>query len=305
MWAITFSEFGGPDVLRLTEVDAPHPGTGQVRIRVLAAGVNPIDHKIREGWLEAMSPTVLPSTPGSEVAGVVDEIGVGVADLAVGDEVFGWSNTGGYAEHALATVVVSKPAEVGWAEAAALPVAGGTAWRVLDQLVIVPGDTLLVHGAAGAVGSMAVQLAIHRGATVIGTARVENHDYLRELGATPVTYGERLVERVRAAAPQGVDAVFDAAGRDALGPSIELRGGTDRVITIADPKAAEFRVPFSTGGPETRGPTVLTELADLVADGRLQVTVAAEYPLAAAADAQQQSQQGHTRGKIVLLPGER
>lgn len=215
MEAIVYEEFGGPEVLRLTRVDDVHPGPGQIRVAVRAAGVNPVDHKIRNGWMEAAFPTPLPATPGSEFAGVVDETGEGVTGPAVGDEVLGRSVTGAYAAYVLADAdaVAPRPEGLGWEEAAALPVATATAARVLDELAVTAGDTLLLHGAAGAVGSAAVQLATARGATVVGTASPANHDYLRVLGAVPVAYGEGLVERVRAAAPQGVDAVFDAAGK--------------------------------------------------------------------------------------------
>ena len=216
MKAIVFDRFGGPEVLRLTDIDLPVPGPGQIRLKVVTAGVNPLDHKIRNGWLEQVFPTTFPAIPGLEAAGVVDQVGDGVTGTAPGDEVFGFTDTGAYAEYVLATVVTGKPAGLSWDAAAALPVAGETAQRVLDLLAVEDGETVLVHAAAGAVGGLAVQLAVARGATVIGTASPVNHDHLRSLGAVPVTYGDGLAERVRAVAPHGVDAVLDAAGQGAL-----------------------------------------------------------------------------------------
>ncbi|MFD4032820.1 NADP-dependent oxidoreductase [Streptomyces sp. NPDC058637] len=306
MEAIVYEEFGGPEVLRLTWVDDVHPGPGQIRVAVRAAGVNPVDHKIRNGWMEAAFPTPLPATPGSEFAGVVDETGEGVTGPAVGDEVLGRSVTGAYAAYVLADAgaVAPRPEGLGWEEAAALPVATATAARVLDELAVAEGDTLLLHGAAGAVGSAAVQLATARGATVVGTASPANHDYLRVLGAVPVAYGQGLVERVRAAVPQGVDAVFDAAGKGALADSVELRGGTDRVVTIADADAAKYGVAFSAGGGASayEGER-LAEYAAMAAVGELRIPVAQTFALRDAARAQELSEAGHVRGKLVLLPG--
>ncbi|WP_330174387.1 NADP-dependent oxidoreductase [Streptomyces sp. NBC_01498] len=304
MQAIVFEEYGGPEVLQLRDIEQPEPGPGQIRASVRAAGVNPADVKIRKGWMQEVMPTEFPAVPGSEFSGVVHAVGDGVIGLSVGDEVLGWSVGGAYAQYTLADIVVPKPAGLSWDVAAALPVAGETARRVLDDLAVGAGDTLLVHGAAGSVGSMAVQLAVARGATVIGTASPANHDYVRLLGATPVAYGDGLVERVRAVTPKGVDAVFDTAGKGALPDSITLRGGTtDRVVTIADPTAAEHGVPFSGGGstPEEKG-SGLAEQARLATDGTLRVLVADTYPLAEAAHAQSASESGHTRGKLIIKP---
>ncbi|MFB8118348.1 NADP-dependent oxidoreductase [Streptomyces sp. NPDC055962] len=307
MEAIVYEEFGGPEVLRRARVDDVHAGPGEIRVAVRAAGVNPSDYKIRNGWMEAAFPTPLPATPGSEFAGVVDETGEGVTEFAVGDEVLGRSTTGAYAEYVLADVgaVARKPEVLGWAEAAALPVATATATRVLDELGVAEGETLLLHGASGAVGSAAVQLAVARGATVVGTASPANHDYLRVLGAVPVAYGDGLVARVREAAPQGVDAVFDVAGRGALADSVELRGGTsDRISTIADLDAARFGVAFSSGGgydpDESRR---LGGFAQAAAVGGLRIPVERTFALGEAGRAQELSEAGHVRGKLVLLPG--
>ncbi|WP_433789762.1 NADP-dependent oxidoreductase [Actinoplanes sp. CA-252034] len=300
MEAIVFDRFGGPEVLRVAEVGVPQPGPGQVRLRVVAAGVNPVDHKVRNGLLEQVFPTVFPATPGWEAAGVVDEVGEGVTGLAAGDEVLGFTDTGAYADYALATVVARKPAGLGWDEAAALPVAGETAQRVLDLLAVGAGETVLIHGAAGGVGGVAVQLAVARGATVVGTASPGNHDYLRSLGAVPVAYGPGLADRVRAVAPR-VDAVFDAAGQGAVEVSVELRGGVDRIVTIADAVAAQQSgVVFSAGGE--RSGEALAALAELAGTGRLRVEVAGTFALADAGKAQDRSAGGHVRGKLLLRP---
>ncbi|MCQ9132165.1 NADP-dependent oxidoreductase [Streptomyces hilarionis] len=301
MKAIVFDAFGGTDVLHETEIDVPEPGFGQVRVRVQAVGVNPVDGKIRSGVMEAIFPTTLPAVPGGEIAGVVDAVGEGVEHLAVGDEVLGWSETGSYAQYALASaaVLAPKPAGLDWAHAAALPVASDGAERVLDLLGVASGDTLLIHGASGALGTIAVQLAVARGARVIGTAGAANQEYVTSLGATALVYGDNLVQRVRELAPDGVDAVFDAAGKGALEDSITLRGGTDRIVTTADFRARELGVVFAEG-PQRRSAARLAELAREAADGTLVTTISAAYPLADAAKAQEASDAGHNRGKIVL-----
>jgi NADPH:quinone reductase-like Zn-dependent oxidoreductase len=302
MQAVVFEEFGGPEVLRTQDVTEPHAGPGEVRVRVRAAGVNPIDFKIRRGWTQGFMPVTLPATPGHEVAGVVDEAGEG-AEFAVGDEVVGWSKTGAYAEHAVVANVVPKPAGVSWEQAVGLPVAGETAQRVLDEFGVKDGETLLLHGAAGAVGSIAVQLAAAAGVTIIGTASPANHEFLRELGAIPVAYGDGLADRVRKVAPQGVDAVFDAAGQGGLQESIELRGGTDRIVTIADMQAGALGIALSTGSsasPEEIGRGLTAQL-QAVAAGQLRVRIAETFALADAAKAQDLSESGHAQGKIVVL----
>lgn len=296
MRAVQFSEYGGPEVLRVVDVPAPEPGEGQVRVAVQVAGVNPVDWKIRAGLFAGGKPLTHARTPGQELAGIVDAAGPG-AEFSVGDEVFGWAVGGAYAEHALAKVVAAKPDALSWQDAAALPVAGEAALRGLRQLDVRSGDVLLIHGASGAVGSLAAQLAVHRGARVIGTAGSSTLDHVRSLGATPVRYGEGLVARVRELTDH-VDAVFDTAGQGALPDSIELRGGTERVLTIADPAADSLGVRFSSGG--TGDPSILRELADEVVAGRLRLRHAATFKLGEAAEAHELSQTGHARGKITL-----
>ncbi|TDD53187.1 NADP-dependent oxidoreductase [Kribbella antibiotica] len=303
MQAVVFEEFGGPEVLAVRDVPEPHAGAGQVRIKVHAAGVNPLDWKIRRGYFQGMIDVTFPATPGVEVAGVVDEAGEGAA-FAVGDEVVGWGATGAYAEYAIADNVTLKPAGLSWEQAVALPVAGETAQRVLDLLGVKSGETILIHGAAGAVGSIAVQLAAAAGLTVVGTASPRNHDFVRSLGATPIEYGDGLVDRVRAAAPQGIDAAFDTAGQGGLKESIELLGGPERVITIADFSAGELGIHASASGtatPEEVRAGLDAQLA-AAASGKLTVRVADTFSLADAVKAQEISEDGHAQGKLIVQP---
>jgi NADPH:quinone reductase-like Zn-dependent oxidoreductase len=303
MKAIRFSEYGGPEVLHLLDVDDPIAGPGEVRLAVRAAGVNPIEWKIRRGMFAQVSPRELPSGLGSDVAGTVEEVGDGVSEFQVGDELLGSSATPSYAELALArpSDLVAKPAEIPWEVAGGLAIAAKTAWRTLAELHVASGETLLIHAAAGGVGVVAVQLARARGARAIGTAGDSNHEFLRSLGATPVTYGDGWEQRVRALAPDGVDAVLDASGRGELPGSIELAGGTERVVTIAARDAAEHGV-FSSGAQSTVDVSpALAEVVALIAAGKVVIPIWRTYPLAEAAAAHAESEAGHARGKIVLF----
>jgi NADPH:quinone reductase-like Zn-dependent oxidoreductase len=243
MRAVTFTEYGGPEVLHVADVDEPHPGRGQIRVAVRAAGVNPVDWKARSGMMHDVMPVSFPAIDGREAAGVVDELGPEVEDVGLGDEVFGFSVGGAAGEHAVLDDFARKPASLSWEEAAALPVAVETSVRVFNVLGgVSEGQTLVVDGAAGGVGTAAVQLARARGARVIGTASEPNHEFLRSLGAEPTTYGEGLVERVRALAPDGVDLAFDTAGKGGVADLITLTGDPARVATIADFGAAALGV---------------------------------------------------------------
>src|SRR3954452_15124795 len=225
MKAVSFAEYGGPEVLQVNDVDEPEPGPGQIRIAVRAAGVNPIDWKIRSGAMSQSMPLELPAIDAREAAGVVDAVGPDVEGVAVGDEVFGFASGGAAAEKALLSAWAAKPRNVSFEEAAGLPVAVETSIRVFTLLGGVgDGDTIVIDGAAGGVGVAAVQLAVARGARVIGTASEGNHDFLRSLGAEPTTYGAGMVERIRALAPDGVDLAFDTAGKGAIPDLIELTG---------------------------------------------------------------------------------
>jgi NADPH:quinone reductase-like Zn-dependent oxidoreductase len=297
--AARFSQFGGPEVLEIVELPDPHPGPGQVRIAVRAAGVNPSDWKKRQGLMDPE----LPQTLGYEAAGIVDELGEGVTDMAVGDRAFGFSAEGAaQAELAVLSWYAPIPPSLDFAAAAALPAAVETATRALDQLGVKSDSTLLINGASGSVGSAAVQLAVARGARVIGTASPANHEYLRSLGAEPVAYGEGLTERVRALAPHGVDRALDAAGSGVLPDLIDLTGTPDHVITIADfPGAQEHGVRFSRGDTG-RALHALTDIGPLIESGRFSLPVAQTFPLADIATAHRVSEDGHLRGKLVLLP---
>jgi NADPH:quinone reductase-like Zn-dependent oxidoreductase len=301
MKAARYSQFGGPEVLEIVDLPDPHAGAGQIRVAVHAVGVNPTDWKLRKGLMGGE----LPQTTGREVAGVVDEVGAGVTDVAVGDRVFGFSPDGvGAAELALLSDYAPIPPSLGFVEAAALPVAIETAMRSLDALGVGAGSTLLVNGAAGGVGNAAVQLALARGARVIGTASPANHDYLRSLGAEPVAYGEGLVERVRGLAPDGVDSALDVAGSGILPELIELAGGPEDVVTIADfGGAQEHGVTFSSGDDAGRAVHALAEIGELIESGRFSLPVAQTFPLAEIAEAHRVSEDGHVRGKVVLLVG--
>jgi NADPH:quinone reductase-like Zn-dependent oxidoreductase len=299
--SVQFAEHGATDVLRVTEIPDPEPAPGQVRLAVKAAAVNPFDWKVLHGYIPGM-PKTMPGGLGTDVAGVVDAIGDGVTAPAVGDEVLGQSVTPSYATAALARAdaLVMKPADLPWEVAASLAGAGGTAWTVLRRLGVREGETLLVHAAAGGVGTFAVQLAVARGVRVIGTASEANHELLRAYGAIPVRYGEGLADRVRAIAPDGIDAALDASGRaDELPVSVELAGGPDRVLTIARYTDLPDGVTLHTGGGDDL-PAALTEILALIGEGRLEVPIARTYPLEEAAAALEASEHGHTAGKMVL-----
>lgn len=303
MQAVVYDEFGGPEQLALREIAAPTPGPGEVRIRVKRAGVNPVDWKVLSGGLRGLMSHVLPIVPGWDVAGVVDALGPDVPELAVGDEVLSyarkdWVQQGTFAELVTVRVadVARKPAALSWDAAGALPLAGLTAERVLDTAGVSLGSTVLVHGASGGVGTLAVQLARLRGARVIGTASPSGHDRLRALGAEPVAYGDGLVEAVRALAPDGVDAVVDLVG-GVVQQTLAVLGEGGHHASIADPAADEHGGRWVWVRPN--GPR-LEALAQRVADGELDVEIAGSFPLDDVAGAFAQSMSGTTRGKLVI-----
>jgi NADPH:quinone reductase-like Zn-dependent oxidoreductase len=299
---VQFSEYGGTDVLRVVDAPEPSAGPGQVRVAVRAAGINPIDSKILHGFMAEVMPLTLPAGLGSDLAGVVDQVGEGVTEYEVGDEVLGSSQTPAISESALADPanLVLKPAEVGWEVAGSIAGAGGTA--VLNQLDIRAGETLLIHAAAGGVGTFAVQLAVARGARVLGTASERNFDYLRSIGAEPVSYGDGLVERIRIIAPQGVDAVLDASGRGEIPLSIELAGGPGRVLTLVAFDAADTGIQVFVGGTDdARGPA-LRDIISLLERRALTVPIWRTFSLDETGAALDASSAGHLNGKIVVLP---
>jgi NADPH:quinone reductase-like Zn-dependent oxidoreductase len=299
--AITFSRYGGPDVLTAAPAEVPRPGPGQVRVRVRAVSVNLIDVKLRSGMMDGIFPVQFPMVPGWDVAGVVDAAGEG-AGAAVGDEVFGVASAGGYSDYALLDRPVAKPAALSWEVAAAVVTVGEAAFRVLKHLGVRAGQTLLILGAGGSVGTIAVQLAVARGVTVIGTAAEDDLERLTALGATAVRYGDGWAQRVRAAAPDGIDAVFDTTGAGLLAESVALAGDAARVITIADASAPEHGVRFTGADPADRAPEALPELASLIAAGRLSVPIWRTYPLAQAALAHAELEARRNHGKVILLP---
>ncbi len=299
--ALIFAEYGGPETLQVIDVEPPRPGHGQIRVRVHAAGIQPFDCLFRRGAARQWVPATFPQRIGNEFAGVVDEVGGGVS-LAVGDEVLGWAMLGATAEHVVvpATDVVAKPANMTWPQAGSLSASGQTASTALDRLRVAAGDVVVIHAAAGGVGSLAVQIARARGVRVIGTASERNHEYLREIGAIPVAYGDGLVERVRAVAPDGVDAALVAVGtEEALLTSLELVRDRARVGTVAFQPLAD-RLGIGRISTE-RSATRLTELTRLWAAGALRVSIQGTYRLDQAAEAHLVMETGHVRGKISFV----
>ncbi|MGW1818502.1 NADP-dependent oxidoreductase [Streptomyces sp. NPDC002125] len=303
MKAAGFHVFGGPEVLGVLDVPTPSPGPGEIRVRVRAAGVQPIDCAVRGGRGAPGFVVNLPHVTGGEFAGVVDALGEGVAGILIGAEVLGFRTQFTYAEYVVVPVgdVVAKPADMPWDVAGGLSGAGQAAHTAVEALEVREGDTFLVNAAAGGVGTVAVQLARQRGATVIGTAGEANHAYVRELGALPVTYGAGLVDRVRALAPQGVDAALDAAGEDGLRASVALVPDKKRIGTIASPLLVEELGVRWLGS--RRSAARLAGLVSLYAQGVLRIHVRATYRLEEAAAAHRDVESGHGRGKVVLLVG--
>ncbi len=308
MKAITYPAYAEDPstTLTLSDVDDPKVGPDFVGIDVRASSVNPVDWKIATGGLDAMLDTFFPVVPGWDVAGVVTQVGPAVTGLAVGDEVFGYVrrdsvHAGTYAEKVAAPqrCVTHKPARASFEESAALPLAGLTAHQCLEAIGVRAEDTVLVHAAAGGVGSLACQLAVARGARVIGTASEDNHDFVRSLGAEPVAYGDGLAEAVRALVPTGVSAVLDTQGGDVLTASVALlaEGSTGRIASVADPAVAEHGGRYVFVRPSVDD---LAELARLFDAGDLRVEVAATFPLAETAAAWARSMEGHVRGKLVI-----
>jgi NADPH:quinone reductase-like Zn-dependent oxidoreductase len=316
MKAVRFDEYGGVDVLHLAEVPTPEPGLGQVLIQVKAAGINPGEAKIRDGLLHSQFPAVFPSGEGADFAGIVTQTGPDVADAGVGDEVIGFTNKrASHAEYVLAGAedLTAKPPSVPWEVAGSLFVAGATAYAGVRAVSLAEGDTVVVSGAAGGVGSIAVQLARLAGATVIGLASEPNHEWLAVHGVTPVSYGDGVADRIRRTAGK-VDAFIDTFGADYVELALDLGVEPSRIDTTANLTAGEMYgaivvdLSWIISGAKSEGnggrasAAVLAELAGLISAGQLEIPIAATFPLAQVREAYELLASGHVRGKIVVVP---
>jgi NADPH:quinone reductase-like Zn-dependent oxidoreductase len=305
MRAVRYDDYGDVDVLDVVDVETPEPGPEQVLVRVKAAGINPGEAKIREGALRERWPSTFPSGQGSDLAGVIERLGADVDGWSVGDEVIGWTDD--RASQAELVVVdaahlTRRPPNVPWDVAGSLFVVGATAVAAVRAVGVKDGDTVVVSGAAGGVGSVAVQLARHAGATVIGLASEPNHQWLRAHGVIPVTYGDGVADRIRDAADTGVDAFIDTVGGGYVELALELGVDPRRVDTIADFAAVDKYGVKAEGNAAGASAETLSVLADLIARGELDIPIAGVYPLAQVRDAYRDLARGHTHGKIVLQP---
>jgi NADPH2:quinone reductase len=303
--AVRFDEYGDLDVLAVVDIEVPAPAAGEVQVEVRAAGINPGEVAIRTGALEHLWPSTFPSGQGSDLAGVVTAVGDGVGEVVVGDEVLGWSwERSSQAElvNVPAEQLIPKPPALGWEQAGALYIVGVTAFAAARAVGAKEGDTIAVSAAAGGVGSILVQLLCVRGATVLGIASDDNRDWLESKGVTQVAYGDGLRERLRAAAPDGIDAFIDLYGPEYVELAVELGVAPERIETIISrEKAAEVGAK-TEGSSEATSPEILAEMADLVASGQIEVPIAATYPLEDVRAAFAELEKRHTRGKIVLIP---
>jgi NADPH:quinone reductase-like Zn-dependent oxidoreductase len=308
MKAVRFDDYGPVDVLDVREVPVPEPGPGQVLVKVKAAGINPGEAKIREGALAERWPATFPSGQGSDFAGVVERVGDGVTAFSPGDDVVGWVDTrSSQAEYTVAEAsdLAPKPSGLPWEVAGGIPVAGFTAWAMVKAVGIGPGDVVVVSGAAGGVGSMAVQLAKRAGATVIGLAGPSNHDWLSRHGIIPVAYGDGVADRIRAAVPGGqqVTAFLDTYGGDYVELALsDLKVSPEKVDTIVDFSAPAKYGVKAEGNAAGASAANLAELARLAASKELEIPLAQTFPLSEVKAAYRQLAKGHVRGKIVLLP---
>jgi NADPH:quinone reductase-like Zn-dependent oxidoreductase len=303
--AVKFDHFGGVDVLNVIEVDRPVPGIGQVLVRVRAAGINPGESSIREGKVEKQFPTSFPSGEGSDLAGIVEEVGEGISNITVGDEIIGFTNNrDSHADYVLveADQSIPRPAKVPWEQAGALFVVGTTAYAAVKAVALKPGDTVVVSGAAGGVGSVAVQLAKNAGAKVVGLAGEASHKWLSDHGIIPVAYGDGMAERIRKAAGGKVDAFIDTHGDGYVELAVDLGVSPDRINTIIDFPAAKKYGVKTDGNQEGAKAGVLSELAEQIAAGRLEIPIAGVYHLTDVRNAYRELEKHHTHGKIVLVP---
>jgi NADPH2:quinone reductase len=303
--AVRFDRYGDRDVLYIADVEIPVPPAGEVVVEVRAAAINPGEAAIRAGALAERFPSTFPTGEGSDLAGVVYSVGDGVTEFAVGDEVLGWSwRRSTHAEYAVVPVdqLVRKPPQLSWEVAGSLYVVGATAYAAVRAVGAGPGDTVAVSAAAGGVGTVVVQLLGLKGATVLGIASESNHKWLVAHGAIPVAYGDGLADRLRAAAPDGIDAFIDCFGPAYVELAVDLGIRRDRIDTIAAFEKAQELGVKSEGSVSGSSTEVLSELAELVASGQIEIPIAATYPLEQVRDAFAEIEQRHTRGKIVLIP---
>jgi NADPH2:quinone reductase len=303
--AVRFDRYGDRDVLYVADVEVPSPSAGEVVVEVRAAGINPGEAAIRSGALDAMFPATFPSGEGSDLAGVISSIGAGVSEFAVGDEVLGWSwRRTSHAEYVAVPTdqLIAKPPELRWEVAGSLYVVGCTAFAAVRAVNTHPGDTVAVSAAAGGVGAVVVQLLRLKGAGVLAIASPRNHPWLSARGAVPLAYGEELAGRLKTAAPGGIDAFIDLFGPEYLQLAVDLGIERDRIETIISREKAKELGTKVEGSVDASTTEVLSEMAALVASGDIEIPIAATYPLAQVRDAFAELEQGHTHGKIVLIP---
>jgi NADPH:quinone reductase-like Zn-dependent oxidoreductase len=303
--AVRFDRYGGRDVLYVADVDMPSPGPDEVVVEVRAAGINPGEAAIRSGAMHDMFPATFPSGEGSDLAGVVTAVGPGVTEFSVGDEVLGFSfRRSSHATHTAVPVnqLIRKPSELSWEVAGSLYVAGVTAYAAVRAVDPKPGETIAVSAAAGGVGGLVVQLLALRKAVVLGIAGPGNADWLRAHGVIPIEYGDGLADRLRKAAPGGIDAFIDLFGPEYIQLALDLGVAPDRIETIISFQKAGEVGAKTEGSVDASTPEVLAEMAGLIATGAVDFEVAGSYPLDRVADAFEELEKRHTRGKIVLLP---
>jgi NADPH2:quinone reductase len=302
--AVQFDEYGGLDVLTVREIELPELGKEDVLLEVKAAGINPGEAAIREGKLDE-GDSKFPSGQGSDLAGVIKEVGIDVVGFAPADEVLGWSwARSSQAEEVVvpADQLITKPTDLSWAEAGSLYVVGVTAFAAVRAVDISEGDTVIVSAAAGGVGTITVQLLKVRGANVVGLASEDHHDWLREKGVTPVTYGEGVLQRILEATPDGIDAFIDLYGPEYVELAIQLDVPPAKIETIIAYEKAQEVGAKSEGSSDATSPEILKEMAELVAAGKIEMPIAATYPLDEVREAFEQLEDRHTLGKIVLVP---
>jgi NADPH:quinone reductase-like Zn-dependent oxidoreductase len=302
--AVRFDEYGGVDVLKVVDVPKPEPGPGQVLVQVKAAGINPGEAKIRDGLLHSRWPSTFPSGEGSDLAGVVAQTGPGVTGWSAGDEVIGYTdNRASHAEYVVVEEqnLTAKPAGLAWDAAGSLFVAGATAYAAVRAITLTEGDTVVVSGAAGGVGSITVQLARLAGATVIGLASEVQHEWLTGHGVIPVAYGDGVADRIRQVTDK-VDAFIDTVGGDYIELALELGVEPSRIDTVVRFDAVEKYGVKAEGNAAAASASVLAELARLIVDGKLEVPIAATFPLSQVQEAYRLLGKGHIRGKVVLIP---